>query len=455
MNQTVETQLANERAPTVSESGRRLWLYPDRRKGKRADVREKLSWLLLVFYLAAPWLRINEAPLIRLDVLDRKAYIFGSTFYTFEANYLVFLFLIAAFTLFLVTALFGRLWCGYGCPQTVFVEWVIRPIEEFVEGNARHRHLADDKPWSKLLVAKKMFKHLLFFVVAAVVANTFLAYFIDPKQLLHWISAPPTEHPIAFASMTFVFAAFYFDLVWFREQFCSFLCPYARLQTVLMDEHSPAITYDAARGDPKGRGPDKGDCIDCQLCVRVCPTGIDIRQGLQLECIMCGRCADACDTIMHGIKRPAGLIRKTSQAELTGSHKKVMRPRVIIYSAILASLCGIFALALHNRTSVEVGITRASGQTFAVLPDGRVSNLFTLRVVNRQRTPTIITLSDIEPAGAVVVCTACDEPIAALSEKVITVIVMVQTSGSIDPMFRASVNGGKKIEAPLIIPKTQ
>ena len=290
----------------MDRSGRRRWLYPDRRPGLYATRRKFTAFILIGLYLVGPWLSWNGNPLLRLDVFEKKAYLFGYVLRVNEAGILAPFFATMALVLLLATSVKGRIWCSYACPQTVFVEWLIRPIEEWVEGSAHHRRRIDAGPRTFIIYFKKAVKHLLFLIIAAIVANTFVSFFVGPDRVVHWMTAPPTEHPIPFLAMMSVMLGFYADLAWFREQFCAFLCPYARFQSVMLDSATPTVAYDAKRGDPRGRGESKGDCIDCGLCVRVCPTGIDIRQGLQLECITCARCIDACHMVMPNLERKPG-----------------------------------------------------------------------------------------------------------------------------------------------------
>ncbi len=458
MSAPEDMSVERERAPTVTATGARRWLYPDRRPGPWAKLRGRLAILLLLIYGITPWLEIGGRPVLRVDILAGQAYVFGAVFKFSDAGYLAFIALILAVTLFLVTSVRGRIWCGFACPQTVFVEWVVRPIEEWVEGNARRRQIQDQGPMTLNLALRKLSKHILLLGVSAGVANIFLAYFIPPSTLLHWMTRSPAEHPWAFAGMSLVLAVFYLDLAWFREQFCAFLCPYARFQSVMLDAQTPAVAYDARRGDPRGRRA-QGDCIDCELCVRVCPTGIDIRNGLQLECIQCLRCADACDGIMTTLKRPLGLIRMASADELSSltesaasepaSGVKVRfrwRLRPLLYAALLALLVGILSFSIWRRPLLELTITRQPGTTYSTMPDGSIGNMYILRAVNYTSEPRTVNLRLESPAEGALLCGACAQPIAGSESARLGLVVTVPATFAGKTITLVDLDSGKPIE---------
>ena len=422
----MDHQMQDISVPTMDRSGQRRWLYPDRRKGSYATRRKLTAIVLIVFYVVAPWLKWNGTPLLRFDVIEKKAFLLGQIFHLNDASLIAPMLASLALLLFFATSLKGRIWCSYGCPQTVFVEWLIRPIEEFTEGSAHHRRRMDAGPMTLELAARKGLKHFLFLLVSAVVANTFLSFFFGPDRIAHWVVRPPTEHPVPFFVMTFIMLAFYADLAWFREQFCAFICPYARFQSVMLDQDTPTVSYDVRRGEPRGQDRKKaetterkfGDCIDCQLCVRVCPTGIDIRNGLQLECIMCARCIDACNMVMTNLGRPKGLIKIASQNELIG-HSRIpfwKRPKALAYAAALSIMVAAGAVRVFGRDSLALTIIRAPGPAYTQMPNGQYGNMFMIRATNNTSQSVKLDIEIIQPAGSQLLCAQCQSEVGASNE---------------------------------------
>ncbi|MBT7893261.1 MAG: cytochrome c oxidase accessory protein CcoG, partial [Deltaproteobacteria bacterium] len=340
----------------IDATGKRHRIYPQDITGKFTRIRTKLAYLLILIYLLPPWLKINGLPVIQLNIPDRQFVLFGSIFWPQDVQYLVFIFILAGLFLFFITALLGRVWCGWACPQTIFLEFVLRRIEYWIEGNRTDQIKLDKSPWTPSKFTKKAIKHLLFLLVAAVVSNTFLAYFTGVDSLLQWISSPPWENWTAFLFMLFFLFAFYFDLAHFQEQYCILVCPYARFQSALIDSQTIQVMYDPRRGEPRGRRSKvTGDCIDCSACIRACPTGIDIRNGSQLECIGCTRCIDACDRIMTRIKKPKGLIRYESELGLAGEKPSVISAILKYHSTELARNIGMDAMDIHGGKAVMLG----------------------------------------------------------------------------------------------------
>jgi cytochrome c oxidase accessory protein FixG len=372
---------------TLNLDGSRRRIHPTLSPGSFLTARRGVAYGLMALFVAIPYFEINGKPLILLDLPAREFTFFGRTFLPTDTLVLMFLGLTIVALVLLMTALLGRVWCGWACPQTVYLEFLYRPIERLFEGKATAQKKLDKTPFA----GKRLLKNLVFLIVSMFVAHVFLAYFVGIDRLVEWIQMSPFDHPVAFVVMGSVTALMFFDFASFREQTCIIACPYGRLQSVLLDKQSLVIGYDEARGEPRGKlskkdsvdAPPLGDCIDCGACVRTCPTGIDIRRGLQMECIGCAQCIDACEPIMDRIGKPRGLIRYSSQDELAGAPRKLLRPRVIIYPVILAAAIGALIYALGARPSVEITILRAPGTPFTVLPGHKVSSQVRLKVNNR------------------------------------------------------------------------
>jgi len=379
---------------TLNLDGTRRWIRPTLAPGRHWSRRRLVGWLLIAVFVTLPRMTVGGRQAVLFDLARREFTLFGATLYATD-TLLLLLFLIALFLgIFLLTALYGRVWCGWGCPQTVYLEFVFRPLERLIEGKARQQEALDQQlvPWRRLV------KWLAFLVISFTLSNVFLAYFVPVDTVLQWASRPPTEHPQGFAVVAVVTALMMVDFAWFREQMCVVACPYARLQSVLVDRQSLLVAYDAGRGEPRGKlrkaeelslgtAPARGDCVDCDACVRTCPTGLDIRDGFQLECIACAQCADACDAVMAKVHKPAGLIRYTSQAELerTGQARPrlaALRTRTVLYPTAICVVAGVLAWAIASRGTAEVTLLRGVGAPFTVQSSGEIHNLAKLRIDN-------------------------------------------------------------------------
>ncbi len=374
-----------ERLATTDEHGHRVYLFPEDVRGAWKARRTVLYWLLILFYLTLPWIYVGGRPALLIDLGRAELTFFGTTFRGVEP---VLLFLFVASGLFFIaclTSLYGRVWCGWACPQTVFIQNIFLRLEALAEGSARKRRELASGPWTANRVLRKALKWFLFTVVSLHIAHTFLGYFVGPRELLRISMGPPSENLTLFILTMTATAVILLDFGWFREQFCIIACPYGRMQSVVMDENSLVISYDPKRGEPRRGTPGilrsgEGDCINCFNCVKVCPTGIDIRRGTQLECIACTQCIDACDEIMAKLNKPPGLIRYSSESELSGKVRKPLTVRSAVYLATALLLVGAFAYFLRSTGDLQLIFLR-NKVPFQITEAGRtVVNQFTLKL---------------------------------------------------------------------------
>lgn len=413
--------------PTLNEDGSRRWIRPKPSRGQWWRARRAVAYVLMLVFLAIPHLRLGGKPLILLDLPARRFTLFGTTFLPTDTLLLMLLAASVIITIFLLTALFGRVWCGWACPQTVYMEFLFRPIERLFEGG-RSGSLAIDRGTGRPSV-RRLAKHAVYVVLALVLAHTFLAYFVGVDQLAVWVRRSPAGHPTSFAIMALTTAAVFLDFAYFREQTCLVACPYGRLQAVLLDRQSLIVAYDPTRGEPRTKGRVRpegaGDCIDCSACVLTCPTGIDIRDGLQMECIHCTQCMDACDAVMAKVDRPRGLIRYTSRAALDGERPRKLRPRTVLYPAALALFVGGFVVALGSRAPADVTILRGIGEPFTREPGGQIANQIRVKIANRSDEPRAYRIELADLHDATLIAPENPLPIAAGEARTTSVFVLL------------------------------
>jgi len=375
-------------------------VHPADVSGVHTRRRQVLFALLIGTYVALPWLPIGGHPAVFLDIQHRAFYFFGLSFNAQDVWMLFFLISGLGFALFVLTTVLGRVWCGYTCPQTVFLEAFFRRFERWIEGPRNARLRRNKGPWNRDKLVRKIAKQVVFAVTAAVVANVFISYFVSIPELWAMIDAGPAAHPGAFGVTLIITGALYFNFAWFREQTCVILCPYGRLQSVMTDSDTIIIGYDEQRGEPRGKKGSEGagDCVDCERCVNVCPTGIDIRNGLQLDCIGCAACVDACNDIMTKVGREKGLVRYDSLRGLRGGKRRYWRPRLGLYAVLGAVGLAVAFFSVSSRSPWEANLLRLKGAPY-VVSEGVVTNVFDLRISNKRSATATFTLQPVESSG--------------------------------------------------------
>ncbi|WP_194767159.1 cytochrome c oxidase accessory protein CcoG [Tamlana sp. I1] len=392
--ETPENEIFRDSIGTVTKDGKRAWVFPKKPSGKLYKYRKYVSYFLLTFLVAAPFIKINGNQFLMFNVLERRFNIFGFPFWPQDFYLFVISMLIGVIFIALFTVAFGRIFCGWICPQTIFMEMVFRRIEYWIEGDRGKQMRLAKQPWNAEKIRKKGLKLFIFLLISFIIANVFLAYLIGSDKLIQYIKAGPLNHVSTLISLIIFTAVFYFVFAWFREQVCIIACPYGRLQGVLLDTKSIVVAYDHKRGEAEnGRKKFKknedrealghGDCIDCMQCVNVCPTGIDIRNGTQLECVNCTACIDECDHIMESINLPKGLIRYASEEEIENKKPFKVTARMKGYIAVLVILTGLLTGMLFLRNDIEANILRLPGQLYEHKENNIISNVFTYKLVNK------------------------------------------------------------------------
>lgn len=391
-----EEELFRDSIATVTKQGKRRWIYAKRPKGRLFNIRSIVSYIYFIVFFSLPFIQVNGRPLFLFDVTEARFILFGAIFW--PQDFFIFGLAMLGFILFIVlfTMAFGRLFCGWICPQTIFMEMLFRKIEYWIEGDAPAQKMLDKAPWHAEKIRKKTLKHALFFLLSVLIANTFLAYIIGVQELQSIVTDPLSRHMGGFMAMLIFSGVFYAVFAFFREQVCTVVCPYGRLQSVLLDKDSVVVAYDYVRGEPRGKykkdAPELGDCIDCMQCVNVCPTGIDIRNGTQLECVNCTACIDACDFMMEKVGRRTGLIRYASENGIAKKQPLRFTPRLKTYSSILLLITGAIVFLLISRKPVSGTIIRTAGMLYQERGKDSISNLYRIRLVNKTTEEIPLTL---------------------------------------------------------------
>ncbi|RAK67001.1 cytochrome c oxidase accessory protein CcoG [Hymenobacter edaphi] len=406
-NQPATAESFRDSIATIDSRGKRVWLYPKQPKGPLYDARKWVSYALLTLLFAGPWLRVNELPVLMLNVVERKFIIFGQIFW--PQDFFILLLGTLAFVLFVIlfTVVYGRIFCGWVCPQTIFLEMVFRRVEYLFEGDAPQQKALDKADWTWNKIGRKTGKHAVFVLISFLIANTFLAYIIGSDALTRIVTDPPRQHLGGLTAMVLFTGVFYAVFARFREQVCTIACPYGRLQGVMMDKDTVVVAYDYQRGEPRAKQRKNqlrtaGDCIDCKQCVQVCPTGIDIRNGTQLECVNCTACIDACNNIMALIEKPPGLIRYDSETHIAEGTRFRVTGRIKAYSGVLLVLVAAMVALLVTRANVEATVLRTPGQLYQKTARGTVTNLYNVSVINKTNRAMPLELRVLEPAGGTV-----------------------------------------------------
>lgn len=402
--QVVDPETFRDSVSTMYQSGKRKWVFPRKPKGKYTNYRTIVAIFLLAIFFILPFLKINGNPVLLLNVLDRQFFILGQPFYPQDFFILALGAIASLVFIILFTVAFGRIFCGWICPQTIFMEMIFRKIEYLIEGDRNRQIKLDKQEWNTEKIWKRSLKWSIYVLISLIFTHFMIMYIVGYEEVIKIIKEGPFANPTNFLVMVFFSAAFYFVFAWFREQVCTLVCPYGRLQGVLIDKQTINVFYDFNRGENRSKwrkGEDrkaagKGDCIDCNQCVVVCPTGIDIRDGLQLECINCTVCIDACDEVMEKVGLPKGLIRYATEAEIEDQTKFQFTTRMKAYAAFLVLLVGFLGFLLYNRGEMEAKFIKPAGSTYFI-KDGVINNTYNYTLLNKSNNDIVVTFKILEP----------------------------------------------------------
>ena len=445
---------------TADAEGHRRWIYPKQVSGRFYRARVWLSWVLLAVMFGGPFVRIHGNPLLLMNIPERKFVILGQIFWPQDMIIFAVALLVFVTGIVVFTAAFGRLWCGWVCPQTVLMEMVFRRIEYLIEGDAHRQRALAAEPWTAKKIAFKGFKQFVFLALSFLIGNTLLSYVIGPGDLYKIVTDNPANHLQGLGFMIGFTLVFYGIFARFREQACTFICPYGRLQSTLLDENSIVVAYDYKRGEQRGKWKRSqplaerqaagfGDCIECRQCVSVCPTGIDIRNGTQMECVHCTACIDACDEVMEKIGCPRGLIRYASLNGIERGEPLRFTARLAGYSVVLTALIAAFVFMVFTRSDVEADLLRAPGALFQKMPDGRFSNIYTLKVVNKtsRSVPVELRLENVAGSLQVMGAELAVPPQQFSETSVLIELDAVSLKPGVTPVSIGVYSGGKRIQS--------
>ncbi len=444
--------------PTLQGDGKRRWINPALATGKYWQRRRLLAYGLIAFFVTLPHLRLWGKPIVLLDIVSREFTFFGHTFYPTDSGLLLLLLLTLFFSIMFITAVGGRLWCGWGCPQTVYLEFLFRPIDRLFAGTVGK----GGKPRKSLAMALQIGRFAVYLACSMFLAHTFLSYFIGTDRLAQWMRLYPWQHPTAFGIMAGATAGLMYNFMFFREQLCMVACPYGRFQSVMLDKRSLIVTYDIHRGEPRHKGKalvgsKTGDCIDCGHCTAVCPTGIDIRNGLQMECIHCTQCIDACDAVMGRIGKPEGLIRYSSQDALSGVKHTWIRARTLIYPVLALVTSTLFLMLLTTKFAFDARILSTPGAPYSVTSTRDLQNNFRLRLRNRSNQEETYSIQMLMPGGASVRWSDAAPTLKPNESKLVPIMITAPLGitaanhGSVDATVKISDESGHSREIPIRI----